>query len=162
MSLFNAIFNSVPSSTPAPAATVLGGVDTNAGALWLSTPESAGWVPVSLGVGKGHALAQTGATASVLTFVVPISGLYRIDAIVDQAPATNGTPGAVQYAYTNADSGSAVAAASFTTPAGTTGIGQGQTGTVIVNALGGSSIVVSALAPTTLTQNVRARVEFLG
>jgi hypothetical protein len=106
-------------------------------------------------------LAQTGASASVLSYTVPVSGLYRVTALVDQATATNGTPGAVQVAYTNADSGTAVAAASITTPAATTGIGQGQSGQVVVLAKAGTAITVSALAPTTLTQNVYARVEFL-
>ncbi len=157
---FDAIFSGQPpSSKPAGAATVAFGVDTFTGALWNTA--LGGWTPTSVASAKGTAKAQTGASASVLSFTVPVTGLYRVVGLVDQATATNGTPGAVQIAYTNADSGVAVAAASITTPAATTGIGQGQSGTAIVLALAGTTITVSALAPTTLTQNVYARVEFL-
>ena len=159
--MIDAIFSGPPSNVPSPAgATVAIGIDTSVAALYASVGN--GWVPVTGSTGKNSALAQTGATASVLTYTAPVSGLYRVDGLVEQATSTNGTPGAVQVAYTNATSGSAVAAASITTPAATTGIGQAQSGSLIVNAKAGTSIVVSALAPTTLTQNVYGCVEFLG
>lgn len=159
--MIDAIFSGAPTNVPSPAgATVAIGIDKNTAAFYASVGN--GWVPVTPAVGKGNALAATGASASVLTFAAPVNGLYRIDALVEQATSTNGTPGAVQVAYTDATSGSAVAAASITTPAGTTGIGQNQTGTLIVNAKAGTNIVVSALAPTTLTQNVYGRITFLG
>lgn len=159
--MIDAIFSGPPSNVPSPAgATVAIGIDKAAVALYASVGN--GWTPIVGSVGNANALAQTGATASVLTYTVPTNGLYRVDGLVEQATATNGTPGAVQVAYTNATSGSAVAAASITTPAATTGIGQAQSGSLIVNAKAGTTIVVSALAPTTLTQNVYGRVEFLG
>lgn len=159
--MIDAVFSGTPLPTfPAGASTVALGVDKTTGALW--TTAIGGWAPSATASGKAVANAQTGATTAVLTYAVQKSGLYRITGLVEQATATNGTPGAVQYAYTNAVSGSAVAAASFTTPAATTGIGQNQTGSVTVHALAGTNIVVSALAPTTLTQNVHARVESLG
>lgn len=159
--MVDAVFSGSPlPGFPAGGATVAVGVDTATGALWDTATGQ--WTPATSASGKGSALAQAGASANVLTFVAPVSGLYRVTGLVEQATATNGTPGAVQVAYTNATSGAAVAAASITTPAATTGIGQGQSGSIVINAKAGTNIVVSALAPTTLTQNVYGRVEFLG
>lgn len=162
MSGYNAIFSGSPANAPFPAGanTVTTGIDTFTAAEWVNL--GAGWQPVSTAVAKAVVLATTAAQASLLVFTVPVTGLYTVNVYASQNSATNGTPPQFQIAYTEADTSTAFATASFGTPVETTGVGQSNTASITVNAKAGTTITVSSLAPTTLTANVKARITYVG
>ena len=146
---------------PAGSATVTSAIDTNTQAEWVNVGK--GWQPVSEAVAKGSSLAQTSTLANLLTFAVPVTGLYEVTTYTVQATSTSGTLPVPTVTFTEGDTGTA--GASVTTVASgtaTTGAGQSQSGTVAVFAKAGSNIVVSVAAPTTLTYNAKARISFAG
>jgi hypothetical protein len=111
---------------------------------------------------KGSLLAQTAATqANLLTFAVPKTGLYRIDGYASQQTSTNGTLPTISVAWTEGDA-STSNTATVVTGTATTGAGQYDQGSIIINAKVGTNIVLSSASAATLTYNVKTRVEYLG
>ena len=157
---YNAIFSGTPTAYPAAANTVTSGIDTNVKGEWVNV--GSGWQPVATAFAKAAVLNTTAAQATLLVVTVPVTGLYRVDAYASQNTSTNGTPPQFQIAYTEADTNTAIATANFGTPAATTGIGQSNTASTTVNAMIGTTITVSSLAPTTLTANVKVKLTYLG
>lgn len=163
MSLLNQVFQGNPNSLGVAAA---GGsqvapnvaLDSVDGTLFMST--GSGWTPLTGVAAKGAAASQTAADANVLTFAVPVSGMYEINFYTVQATATSGTLPAVDVAFTDATLASAATAA--VAGVATTGKGQSQSGVINVNAQAGTNIVVSTGAPTSLTYNIQVRISYLG
>src|SRR6516225_11892180 len=108
MGLLNQVFQGNPGALGAVAA---GGsaiapnvaVDSVNGTLYISSGN--GWVPASGSTAKSVISSATAASQSnVLTYTVPVSGLYRIDTYAVQIGATGGTLPSTAAAYTEADS----------------------------------------------------------
>jgi hypothetical protein len=162
MSQFNYVGSGNPgSTTEAPAAAAANYYDTFNNALWLSS--GSGWKPSAPSVvSKAVHLAATGAVANLLTYAVPVSGTYRITVTASQATSTNGTLPTATATYTDFDTATAsVSINVIGTGVATTGIGQAESGSVLVTALAGTNIVVATGAPTTLTANIRTRIEYV-
>lgn len=162
---FEAIFNgsavgTPPTQYPASAATVTDGVDTSTGAAWNTA--RGGWSPEAVAFARASVLSQTSTVANVLTVVAPKTGLYRVDTYTVQATSTNGTLPVPSVAFTEGDLSTSSTIATVASGTATTGQGQSQSGYALVYAAAGTNIVVSTAAPTTLTYNIKARVEFLG
>lgn len=137
------------------------GIDTVNNVFYVSAGN--GWVPAGGGsVAKAILTAQSSTIANLLTYVAPVSGLYRVDTYTVQATATNGTLPVPAVAFTEADLGTSSTINTVASGTATTGQGQSQSGSVLVNAKAGTNIVVSSAGPTTLTYNIKTRVEFLG
>lgn len=156
------VFAGPPVGVAAPGAAVTEGIDKSNDIVYISDGTN-GWVPMSLAAAKGSSLAQTSTLANLLTFAVPRTGLYEVTTYTVQATSTNGTLPVPTVTFTEGDTGT-IGATITTVASGTatTGEGQSQSGTVSVYAKGGTNIVVSVAAPTTLTYNAKARVAFLG
>ncbi len=157
---YDAIFSGTPTVFPAGGNTVTSGLDTDVKGEWVNVGK--GWQPVAASFAKGVVLATTAAQATLLVVTAPVTGLYRVDAYASQNTSTNGTPPQFQIAYTEGDTNTAFSTASFGTPAATTGIGQSNTASTTINALVGTKITVSSLAPTTLTANIKVKITYLG
>jgi hypothetical protein len=161
MSQFNYVGSGNPTNVPAPGSEVANYLDTLNDALWFST--GSGWVPNSLAATKSALLSQTAATqANVLTFSAPKTGMYRIDTYAVQIGATGGTLPSTAVAYTEGDSGATETGLAVQTTGTGTNNGDNKSGSVIINAKGGTNIVVSSASAATLTYTLKARVEFLG
>lgn len=158
---FNAIFQGPPVNLQAPSATVVDGFDIINNVEYVSNGTT-GWIPTSPSVlTKAFLAAQTGAVANVLTYPVLVSGMYRVSTYTVQATATNGTLPVPTAAFTELDLATSSTITTVVTGTATTGAGQSQSGYALVNAIAGTNIVVSTAAPTTLTYNVKARIEFI-
>lgn len=160
--MFDAVSSGFPSASsyPSGANTKANALDTNSGATW-NNPGN-GWQPDSQAFAKAVVLATTAAQATLLVVTAPVTGMYTVTVYASQNSATNGTPPQFQIAYTEGDTSTAFATASFGTPVATTGVGQSNTASITINAKGGTTITVSSLAPTTLTANVKARIGYIG
>lgn len=159
--MYDAIFSGTPVNVPSPAgATVTSGIDKASGAEWVNV--GAGWVPTSSAFVKKFVLGTTAAQAALAVITAPVTSLYRVSGYVAQATATNGTLPNITVAYTEGDTSTAIAATAVVTGTATTGIGQSDAGSLIINAKAGTTITVASTAPTTATANVKARIEFLG
>ncbi len=136
------------------------GIDTVNGALYESVGN--GWQPLADVLAKSVISNQTAATqANLLTYNVSVSGLYRVDAVTIEATATTGTLPSVSAAYTDAELGTANTSQVVASGAGG-GQGDSLSGSTIVNAQAGTTIVLSSAGALTLTYNIKTRIEFLG
>jgi hypothetical protein len=165
MSLLNQVFQGNPSTLGAVAA---GGsqvapniaVDTVNAALYLSTGN--GWQPFSDALAKTvFSNTSVAAIANVLTLVAPATGIYRVTTYAVQTTATASDLPSTNVSYTEGETGVAQPTNAIQAEAAETAAGAHVTGTVTINALAGSSIVVSSAAGTGV-YTLKARVEFLG
>ena len=159
---FDAVFQGPPANVPSPASAAALGFDEVAGAFYYTSPQSGGWVPTSSASQRAVSLSQTSTNANVLTNTAPATGLYRVSTYTVQATTTNGTLPVPAVAFTEGDLGTSNTVNTVASGTATTGQGQSQSGSVIVNAKAGTTIVISTAAPTTLTYNIKARIESLG
>ena len=169
MSLLNQVFQGNPNALGATAA---GGstlapnvaVDSVNGALYLSTGN--GWVPFSDALAKSVLTNQTAATIpSVLTYTAPVTGIYRITTYAVQTVAGTGVVlGATNVSYTEGDTGVAQTNSQIQGSDTVSAVGAHNSGSVIINALAGTPIVISSglVTPSTATYDIKARIEFLG
>ena len=158
----NAVFQGPPANVPSPGAAAALGLDEVNGNLYYTSPQSSGWQPIGSATASASASAQTGADATLLVYTVPATGLYKLSGYEAQATSTNGTLPNMQAAWTEGTTGVAVSATTFVTGTATTGQGQYDQGSLIVNAKVGTTITVSTTAPTTLTYNAAVSIESLG
>lgn len=166
MGLLNQVFQGNPNALGVVAA---GGspiapnvaIDTVNGTFYLSTGN--GWVPAANITAKAILSSQTAATqANLLTYKAPKTGLYRLTTYAVQIGATGGTLPSTAAAYTEADSGAAVTGDAIQATGTGTNNGDHKSGSLIINLLGGTSVVISSASAATLTYTLKARVEYLG
>lgn len=159
---FDAVFSGTPlPQYPASAATVSLGVDKTTGALW--TTATGGWAPVSSAARKAVALGVTGVQASLISYVAPTTGLYRIDGYEARATATaNTTTPAITVSYTEGDTSATITAQSVVAAGATTTLGQSTAGSAIINVKAGTTVTVASAAVTGGSANIKVRIEFLG
>lgn len=136
------------------------GVDTVNGAFYISSGN--GWTPAADVVEKTILTGQGNSVSSLLSYTTPVAGLYRVDTYTVQATAANGTLPVPTVHFTEADLATTSTVTTVASGANTTGEGQSQSGFALANAAANSAITVSVGAPTTLTYNIKARIEFLG
>ena len=165
MSLLNQVFQGNPSTLGAVAA---GGspiapniaVDTVNGALYLSAGN--GWQPFSDALAKTvFTNTSVAAIANVLTLVAPSTGIYRVTTYAVQSTATASDLPSTNVSYTEGDTGVAMPTNVIQAEAPETAEGAHVTGTVTINVLAHTPIVVSSAAGTGV-YTLKARVEFLG
>ena len=165
MSLLNQVFQGNPSTLGAVAA---GGsqvapniaVDTVNAALYLSTGN--GWQPFSDALAKTVFSNTSAATiANVLTLVAPATGIYRVTTYAVQTTATASDLPATNVSFTEGDSGVALPTNVIQEADDVAAAGAHASSSLIINALAGSSIVVSSAGGTGV-YTLKARVEFLG
>lgn len=111
---------------------------------------------------KSTALAQVANNANVVTYTVPITGMYLITGYEVITTATSGTLPAIVATYTDADTGvstTQTVVASLAV-AGTIGLNTSASGSI--NAKAGTTIVISTTGYVTVTYNVRVRIAYLG
>ena len=166
MGLLNTVFQGNPNALGAIAA---GGapnfpnvaVDTVNNTFYISAGN--GWVPASSSAAKSILSSQTAATqANVLTFTAPVTGLYRLDTYAVQMTSTGGTLPSTAAAYTEGETGVAQTGAAIQATGTGTNAGDNKSGSLIINAKGGTSVVISSASAATLTYTLKARVEYLG
>jgi hypothetical protein len=160
MAQFNYFGSGNPTSVPSPADALANYFDTFNNALWLSS--GSGWQPLTDVVAKAILSAQTSTISNLLTLSAPVSGLYRVSTYTVQATSTSGTLPVPAVAFTEADLDTSSTVNTVASGTATTGEGQSQSGSVLVNAKAGTNIVVSSAAPTSLTYNIKARIEYVG
>jgi hypothetical protein len=165
MSLLNQVFKGNPGQLGAVAS---GGspsapnvaVDSVNGVLYLSTGN--GWQPFSDAMLKTvFSNTSAAAIANVLTLVAPSTGIYRVTTYAVQTTATASDLPATNVSYTEGDTGVAQPTNVIQAVDDTTTQGSHQTGTVTINALANTPIVVSSSAGTGV-YTLKARIEFLG
>jgi hypothetical protein len=161
MSQFNYIGSGNPASTDQPAAAAANFYDTQNNALWLAS--GSGFKPHSPAViSKTVLLAQTGAVAALVTYTAPVTGTYRVSVIAIQSTSTNGTLPTATVTYTDGDTGTAsISRNIIASGVSTTGEGQSESGDAYIQAKVGTTIVIATGAPTTLTANLHARIEYV-
>jgi hypothetical protein len=166
MGLLTTVFQGNPNSLGAVAS---GGsqaapnvaVDTVNAAFYLSAGN--GWVPFSDALAKSIISSATAATqANLLTFAVPVTGLYRLTTYAVQIGATGGTLPSTAAAYTEGDTSATESGVAIQATGTGTNNGDNKTGSLVVNAKAGTNIVISSASAATLTYTLKARVEYLG
>jgi hypothetical protein len=160
---FDAISSGFPSASSynAGSNTQANALDTHSGATWNNAGNN-GWQPDSSAFAKAVVLGVTAAQTALLVVTAPQTGIYQIIGYAAQSTATGTTPGAFQVAYTEGDTGAAIATASFNTPAALTTLGSNNNGSITINAKAGTLITVSSLAVTGGAVNLKARISYLG
>ena len=150
----------------APAATVTNYLDTFNDAIWISTGN--GWTPAAPALNtKVHVTAQTANNANILTYKVPVTGLYRVSLYeVSTNTPTSATLPAFTVVYTDADSATAVTD-TLADVASVSAIGTVNQGQFLVSVAAAGTIVVAttsyaAGSGTALAYAVKARVEYVG
>jgi hypothetical protein len=164
MSLLNQVFQGNPNllglvaSGGEPNAPNVG-IDTVNGAIYESA--GSGWT--ALGGALVNKTVQTSITAEAATVTFPVArtGLYTITVYEVSTTATAGTLPAETATWTDADSGVASTSA-FLADKATAAAGIVNTGTVTVNALAGTNIVLTASSFATATYTIKTRIQFLG
>ncbi len=165
---FDSIFQGAPSAVAAgntPQYAALG-VDTVNNVLYISA--GAGWVPVGGGsVSAATAAAQVANNANVLTFTVPQSGLYSITGYeVSTNTPTAATLPSITAVYTDVATAGSVTATVVASKASVSAAGSTNSGTITVNAVGGTTIVIAtasyaAGSGTALAYTVKANISFI-
>jgi hypothetical protein len=162
---FDAISSGFPSASSynAGSNSQANALDTHSGATWNNSGNN-GWQPDSSAFAKAFALGVTAAQTALLVVTAPQTGIYQIIGYAAQSTATGTTPGAFQVAYTEGDTGAAIAAVSFDTPAALTTLGSSNVATTTINAKAGTTITVSSLVVggTGGAVNLKARISYLG
>lgn len=163
---FDAIFSGYPSGLASPSVAPALGVDTTNFNAYLNS--SNGWVPFAPStVSKTVLRAQTANVASVLTYAVQVTGLYRVDLYeVSANTATGATLPAITVVYTDVDTTGSITQtlASVGSVSAANVVSQG---TFLVNAGPVSNIVIAttsyaAGSGTALSYNIKARITYLG
>jgi hypothetical protein len=159
--MFDAIFSGPPAGVPSPGgATVTSGIDTANGTEYVNV--GAGWKPLTASVAKASLLAQVADVANLLTYKVPVTGLYRIDAYEISTVATSGTLPAVNAASTEGDTSGSITTAVLADKTGVAAANTVNAGNQVVFAKAGTNIVLSTASYATLTYNIKTRISFLG
>jgi hypothetical protein len=164
MSLLNQVFQGNPNTlglTAAGGSQIAPnvGIDTVNGALYESVGN--GWLALAGATVSKTVQSAITAEANTVTFAVPQTGLYQITVYEVSTTATAGTLPAETATWTDADS-SVASTNAFLTSKATAAAGTVNSGTVTVNALAGTNIVLTASAFATATYTIKTRIQFLG
>ena len=167
----NAVFQGAPANVPSPGAAAALGLDEVGGALYYTSPQSAGWQPINVATAKGSSLGQTANNANLLTYNVTATGMYRvgyyaISANTPGAGADAAIPGAT-VTFTDANTGGSAVDTVPATSSTVVAANVVNQGSALVYAKAGTQIVVAttnyvAGSGTALSYNARSRVEYLG
>jgi hypothetical protein len=152
------IFTQGPPTIPAPAGTNIDCLDITNNVGYVST--NSGWQPVTTSVAKAVVAAQAANNANVVTYAVPVTGLYEVNYYLVSTNATSGTIPAVSVAFTEALLGTATTAASGTLASSASNTV--STGVLNVYAKAGTNIVVSTTGWASLTYDAVIRIQALG
>jgi hypothetical protein len=164
---YDAIFNGTPPSYfPASSNTVAEGIDTSNPCEWVNAGQ--GWTPIPGGVvSKATVNSLSANNANVVTYAVPVTGLYEINFYeVSINTPTGATLPGVSATFTEA-----VLGTSTTTTSPTVGSISASnavnSGVLNVYAKAGTNIVVAttgyaAGSGTALQYDVLARIQYLG
>jgi hypothetical protein len=161
---FDAVSSGPPSGSafPSGGSTVTQYFDKNTSATW--TNAGAGFLPQPSSAFVANVFGVTAAQATLLTFPAPVTGLYQIVLFIAQATATGTTTGAGTVAYTDADSGSGIAAFPVTAATALASQGAAVSSVVTINAKAGTTITVSTAIVTGSggSVNIKARAIYVG
>jgi hypothetical protein len=160
--MFDAVVGTPPGSgsqiTPSPAAAAASMLDQNAGVLYYCSPSSNGWTP--FGGSDLLKSAQLGLAAEPVSQVYSVlrNGLYEIAAYEVSTVATSGTLPAITASWTEADTGASMGPTNVVASAATSAANTVNQGTLIVNALAGTTITLAGASYASTTYNLKLRV----
>jgi hypothetical protein len=166
MPAFDTYGSGNPTKIPAPAATVTNYLDTFNNAIWISTGQ--GWNPSSPSLNaKAHVTAQVANNTNILTYTVPVVGMYRVSLYeVSTNTPTGATLPAFTVVFTDSDSATVVTD-TLADVTGVSAIGAVNQGQFLVSVAAAGTIVVAttsyaAGSGTALAYAVKVRVEYVG
>jgi hypothetical protein len=153
---FSGYVNGVP--YPAGGSTVTEAFDTNSGCEWFNSGH--GFKPGSAAFDVNNQLTIAAElTTHVVT--VPVTGLYRVSALVVSTNATSGTIPAVTVTYTDADSAVAQTV-DLLTDTSSSASGTSKSADAVVNVKAGGTITFTGTSYASLQYSAKLRTEYIG